>query len=98
MFLDFVSNFKITLRSVSPGGSPLALRPLLVIIETVSTLIRPLSLSVRLLANIRAGHIILRLVAKARFLGSLGFSIFEFFVCVVQSCIFVILLFTYNLH
>ena len=98
LFLDLIINLKITIRTLSPGGSPLILIPLLVIIESISVLIRPLSLSIRILANIRAGHIILSLVSKSRILGTIGFSFFEFFVCIVQSCIFVILLYTYNLH
>jgi F0F1-type ATP synthase membrane subunit a len=76
----------------------MGLTPLLVLIETISILIRPVSLAVRLIANIRAGHIIIRLIANASLVARMFFTFFEFFVSLVQSCIFVILLFTYNLN
>lgn len=47
----------------APSGLPLWLMPLLVPIEIISFLSRPISLSVRLFANMFAGHIILKLFA-----------------------------------
>jgi len=47
----------------APSGLPLWLMPLLVVIEVISFLSRPLSLAVRLFANMFAGHIILKLLA-----------------------------------
>jgi F-type H+-transporting ATPase subunit a len=46
-----------------PGGVPKALLPLLVVIEVISYLIRPVSLSVRLFANMLAGHTMLKVFA-----------------------------------
>ena len=46
--------------------------PLIVIIESIRIVIRPLTLSVRLLANILAGHLLLRLVGSALRLNVLG--------------------------
>jgi F-type H+-transporting ATPase subunit a len=46
-----------------PSGVPLALLPLLVVIEVLSYLIRPISLSVRLFANMTAGHTMLKVFA-----------------------------------
>ncbi len=46
-----------------PGGVPLWLAPLIVPIEIVSFLSRPLSLAIRLFANMFAGHLILKLFA-----------------------------------
>ncbi len=45
------------LRLFAPSGLPLWLMPLLVPLEIVSYLSRPISLSVRLFANITAGHV-----------------------------------------
>jgi len=42
---------------------PKALLPLLVVIEVISYLIRPVSLSVRLFANMLAGHTMLKVFA-----------------------------------
>jgi F-type H+-transporting ATPase subunit a len=58
----------------APQGAPLALMPLIVLIEIVSYLSRPVSLSMRLFANMMAGHMILAVFASfAVVLGSLGF-------------------------
>lgn len=47
----------------APSGLPLWLMPILVPIEVISFLSRPISLAVRLFANMFAGHIILKLFA-----------------------------------
>jgi F-type H+-transporting ATPase subunit a len=47
----------------APKGVPLWLMPILVPIEIISYLIRPLTLSVRLFANMLAGHIMLKVFA-----------------------------------
>lgn len=51
--------------SLVPSGAPRALVPFLVVVEAVRVLIRPLTLALRLLANITAGHVILALLATA---------------------------------
>jgi F-type H+-transporting ATPase subunit a len=57
----------------APKGAPAALMPLIVLIEVVSYLSRPVSLSMRLFANMMAGHMILAVFASfAVVLGSLG--------------------------
>nr|UTK61379.1 ATP synthase 6 [Micrelenchus huttonii]UTK61381.1 ATP synthase 6 [Micrelenchus huttonii] len=48
--------------SLLPGGAPAALNPFLVLVETVSLCVRPITLSIRLVANMSAGHIVLGLV------------------------------------
>ena len=53
-----------------PPGVPLLLAPLLVPIEIISYLSRPISLSVRLFANMLAGHTLLKVFAG--FIVSLG--------------------------
>jgi F-type H+-transporting ATPase subunit a len=53
-----------------PHGIPMALLPLVVVIEIISFLSRPISLSVRLFANMLAGHIALKVFAG--FVASLG--------------------------
>ena len=46
-----------------PLRAPIALAPVLVLIEVASTLIRPLALRLRLMANITAGHLLVHLFA-----------------------------------
>ena len=47
----------------TPSGTPLALLPLLVIIEFISYLARPISLGLRLGANILSGHLLLTILS-----------------------------------
>jgi len=58
------------LKFFVPSGVPMALLPLLMVIEVISYLIRPISLSVRLFANMMAGHTMLKVFAG--FVVSLG--------------------------
>ncbi|MEX2295936.1 MAG: F0F1 ATP synthase subunit A [Dongiaceae bacterium] len=48
------------LKLFVPSGVPIFLLPLLIVIELISYLIRPVSLSVRLFANMLAGHTMLK--------------------------------------
>lgn len=48
-------------RFFLPPGTPLYLAPLLVVIEVISYLFRPVTLGVRIFANILAGHIMIKL-------------------------------------
>ncbi|MEM1329265.1 MAG: F0F1 ATP synthase subunit A [Planctomycetota bacterium] len=52
------------------GGAPRALWPLMVLIETIGIIIKPVALALRLFANMTAGHILL-----AALLGFVGSSI-----------------------
>jgi F-type H+-transporting ATPase subunit a len=51
------------LKLFVPSGVPALLLPLVVLIEIVSYFIRPLSLSIRLFANMMAGHMMLKVMA-----------------------------------
>lgn len=50
-------------RFFLPAGTPLYLAPVLVVIEVISYLFRPITLGVRIFANILAGHIMIKLFA-----------------------------------
>ena len=96
-----------------PSGVPVIMAPLIIPIELFAYLARPISLSVRLAANMTAGHIVLKVLASfaimAGALGVIPFALliaitgFEFFVAILQAYIFSILTCVYlsdalNLH
>lgn len=85
-----------------PAGTPLWMAPLMFFIELFTYLARPVSLSVRLSANMLAGHTMLKVIAG--FVVSLGLiggwaplsllvvlTGFEFFIAFLQAYIFTIL-------
>ncbi len=89
-----------------PSGVPVWMAPMIFVIEFFSFLIRPITLSVRLFANMVSGHVLLKVVAG--FILSLGlvvgifpflFSVimtaFELFVACLQAYIFAILVCAY---
>jgi F-type H+-transporting ATPase subunit a len=61
--IGFIKHGLHFLKFFVPSGVPMALLPLLVFIEVLSYLIRPVSLSVRLFANMTAGHTMLKVFA-----------------------------------
>lgn len=74
-----------------PSGTPLALVPLLVLIELISYLARAVSLGVRLFANMVAGHTLLKILST--FLYQLfTTSVIVFFVTLIPFAIFVALI------
>jgi len=93
-----------------PSGTPVFLLPLIIVIEIVSYLIRTLSLSIRLFANMMAGHCLLFVISSFvfSFLNNLGILslffivliyiaifILEFAIAFLQSYVFTILLCIY---
>lgn len=84
-----------------PTGAPLYMLPLIVPIEILSYLSRPISLSIRLFANMMAGHTMLKVFAG--FTVALGFfgiaplainvllTAFEMLIAVLQAYVFTIL-------
>nr|BAP40341.1 ATPase subunit 6 [Siniperca scherzeri] len=99
----------IALGHLLPEGTPTPLIPVLIIIETISLLIRPLALGVRLTANLTAGHLLIQLIATAAFVllplmptvailtTTLLFllTLLEVAVAMIQAYVFVLLLSLY---
>ena len=102
------------LKLFVPSGVPIILLPLIVVIEIISYLSRPISLSVRLFANMMAGHTMMKVfggfVVSLGLVGGwlpLGFSValtgLEILVAFLQAYVFAILTCIYlndalNLH
>jgi len=60
-----LKDLNATLAHLVPAGTPYPLMPLIVLIEIVRNIIRPITLSVRLAANIVAGHLLLTLIGNS---------------------------------
>ena len=60
--IGFIRNGFGYLKLFVPSGVPIYLLPLVVVIEIVSYFIRPMSLSIRLFANMMAGHMMLKVM------------------------------------
>lgn len=90
-----------------PNGTPAALMPFIVIIETIRNIIRPGRLAVRLTANIIAGHLLIRLLGNKSIdvqnklviiiiIIQIILIIFEAAVAVIQAYVFSVLTTLYS--
>jgi F-type H+-transporting ATPase subunit a len=112
--IGFMKHGLSYLKLFVPSGVPAILLPLITVIEIISYLSRPVSLSVRLFANMMAGHTMMKVfggfVISLGLLGGwlpLGFSValtgLEILVAFLQAYVFAILTCIYlndalNLH
>ena len=92
------------LHHFAPPGVPGWLMPLMIIIEIVSFLIRPFALTIRLFANMLAGHAVLAVLlglivsivfAPPAILVAVGVFMLEIIVALIQSYIFIMLTATF---
>nr|YP_010222606.1 ATP synthase F0 subunit 6 [Pentatoma metallifera]UCC46069.1 ATP synthase F0 subunit 6 [Pentatoma metallifera] len=64
MIYGWFKNTKLMFAHLVPSGTPSVLMPFMVMIETISNIIRPGSLAVRLTANMIAGHLLMSLLGN----------------------------------
>nr|AAR99212.1 ATP synthase F0 subunit 6 [Camponotus chromaiodes] len=95
-FNDFFSH-------LTPQGTPFILMPFMVLIESISLIIRPLTLAIRLTANMIAGHLLLTLLGSSgllinnliimiiMLLSQIMLFILEISVSIIQAYVFSIL-------
>nr|VFU78634.1 ATP synthase 6 [Bragasellus peltatus] len=60
----WVNKFKDMMAHLVPNSTPVILIPFMVVIESVSSIIRPMTLAVRLAANMIAGHLLIALLSN----------------------------------
>ena len=98
--LGFVLNGTHFLGLFWVKSAPLALRPVLAVIELISYFVRPVSHSIRLAGNLLAGHAVIKVfaafaaiavVAPVSILAIVGMYAFEVMVSVIQAYVFTIL-------
>ena len=103
--MGFINNGIGFLRLFVPSGVPMVLALILVPIELLSYLTRPVSLSVRLFANMMAGHTMLKVIASfivplgsyylvpgiLPLLGVIALTGLEILIAVLQAYVFALL-------
>nr|QZI85875.1 ATP synthase F0 subunit 6 [Laomedia astacina] len=102
MIYGWVNNTQHMFAHLVPQGTPSVLMPFMVLIETISNVIRPGTLAVRLAANMIAGHLLLTLLGGTG--SSLSYTlvffllisqilllILESAVAIIQSYVFAVL-------
>nr|YP_001648400.1 ATP synthase F0 subunit 6 [Bugula neritina]AAT79557.1 ATP synthase F0 subunit 6 [Bugula neritina] len=102
LMMSMSFNLSEFLAHLQPLGAPAMINPFLCLIELVSLLVRPLTLAVRLTANLSTGHILMSLLGTGMtssplpvslllmMMGS-AYCMFEMGVCFVQAYIFTLL-------
>ena len=98
--LGFVKNGMHFLDLFWVKSAPLALRPVLALIELISYFVRPVSHSIRLAGNVMAGHAVIKVfaafaaiawIAPLAILGIVGVYGLEVLVAIIQAYVFTIL-------
>nr|YP_010172393.1 ATP synthase F0 subunit 6 [Biston thoracicaria]QSH89371.1 ATP synthase F0 subunit 6 [Biston thoracicaria] len=64
MLYGWINNYQHMFSHMIPQGTPAMLMPFMVLIETISNIIRPGTLAVRLTANMIAGHLLMTLLSS----------------------------------
>nr|WMQ77888.1 ATP synthase F0 subunit 6 [Ourapteryx ebuleata] len=64
MLYGWINNYQHMFSHMIPQGTPAILMPFMVLIETISNVIRPGTLAVRLTANMIAGHLLMTLLSS----------------------------------
>nr|YP_008592444.1 ATP synthase F0 subunit 6 [Eusthenes cupreus]AFY16810.1 ATP synthase F0 subunit 6 [Eusthenes cupreus] len=101
MFYGWINHTQHMLAHLVPVGTPALLMPFMVLIETISNLIRPGSLAVRLTANMIAGHLLMSLLGNSSInyieytsviiIIQMSLMLFETAVAVIQAYVFSVL-------
>ena len=98
--LGFVLNGVSFLGLFWVSSAPLALRPVLALIELISYFVRPVSHSIRLAGNMMAGHAVIKVfagfaavavISPLSVLGITAMFAFEVMVCFIQAYVFTLL-------
>nr|BBU67670.1 ATP synthase F0 subunit 6 [Polistes riparius] len=106
MIFNWFKKTKKCLAHLVPLNTPSALMIFMVFIETISTIIRPLTLAIRLSANMIAGHLLLCLLGSCGSFLKLNLIFFLYFtqillfilemaVAIIQSYVFMTLMSLY---
>nr|YP_010329418.1 ATP synthase F0 subunit 6 [Haemaphysalis yeni]UNO53862.1 ATP synthase F0 subunit 6 [Haemaphysalis yeni] len=105
IIFSLLNKFNKFMTHLVPIGSPIFLSTFMVLIETASNLIRPITLSVRLMANMISGHLLIHLLSSLSMISHLMMMIsipimimlmiLETAVAIIQSFVFITLISLY---
>lgn len=101
VFIGFIYKTEEFVAHLVPSGCPIALSQFMVLIESVSQVIRPITLSVRLAANMTAGHLLLILcsspivILNLISIGLFMLVVLESAVAAIQAYVFTVLVSMY---
>lgn len=96
-----MKNYLGNLAHLIPEGAPIYIAVFLIVIEFVRIIIRPLTLRVRIIANILAGHLLMILLSKmvlaigVSMVLYVALNIVEIFVACIQAYIFTVIIVLY---
>lgn len=110
LIISIATRIKVMTAHLLPENTPHFIARFLALVETLRSYIRPITLSFRLSANIRAGHVILGILTSgitfAAFttitivlipiIAGRGYSMFELAICLVQAFVFTLLASIYS--
>nr|AFY16784.1 ATP synthase F0 subunit 6 [Dalcantha dilatata] len=85
MLFGWINQSNYMLAHLVPVGTPNMLMPFMVMIETISNLIRPGSLAVRLSANMIAGHLLMSLLGNS----SINYNEYNYLIMAIQMMLMV---------
>nr|QKY75507.1 ATP synthase F0 subunit 6 [Bactrocera albistrigata] len=102
MLYGWINHTQLMFAHLVPQGTPAVLMPFMVCIETISNIIRPGTLAVRLAANMIAGHLLLTLlgntgpslsyaIVSLLLIGQIALLVLESAVAIIQSYVFAVL-------
>nr|UPL65420.1 ATPase subunit 6 [Sadoletus valdezi] len=102
MIYGWINHTNHMFAHMIPAGTPALLMPFMVMIETISNIIRPGSLAVRLTANMIAGHLLMSLLGNNAtnsktiilpmiMMVQMGLMLFESAVALIQAYVFSVL-------
>nr|YP_009772344.1 ATP synthase F0 subunit 6 [Sarcophaga tuberosa]YP_009947319.1 ATP synthase F0 subunit 6 [Sarcophaga kanoi]QIT03249.1 ATP synthase F0 subunit 6 [Sarcophaga tuberosa]QOH91817.1 ATP synthase F0 subunit 6 [Sarcophaga kanoi] len=102
MLFGWINNTQHMFAHLVPQGTPAVLMPFMVCIETISNIIRPGTLAVRLTANMIAGHLLLTLLGNTGpsmsyillsvlIITQIALLVLESAVAMIQSYVFAVL-------
>nr|AII02537.1 ATP synthase F0 subunit 6 [Dysstroma truncata] len=87
MLYGWINNYQHMFTHMIPQGTPGILMPFMVLIETISNIIRPGTLAVRLTANMIAGHLLMTLLSGT---GNSFPSYLIFFLIIIQIMLLIL--------